>query len=216
MRSDDRNPCAETEARLSHWLDGDLPSEEAASVQAHLASCVPCANLATELGALRDELARLPAAEFPPALAGRIRRQAESERLLHRDRRRRPGRPVWAAAAALILLAAGLTWRALPPDAAPAPGHAQRIIDHPLADARQEYQYALAFLEAQVSGLLPLAPAELRQPIQSEMAQLDQLIEDRERTIAGGRATPQTWETLMDVYQCKVELLALFLSADEG
>ncbi|HOS99955.1 MAG TPA: zf-HC2 domain-containing protein [Acidobacteriota bacterium] len=215
MRSDDRNPCAETKARLSHWLDGDLPPEEAASVQAHLASCAPCANLAAELGALRDALARLPAAEFPPGLAERIRRQAESERLLRRDRRLRPGRPVWATAA-LILLAAGLTWRALPPDAAPAPGHAQLAIVQPLADARQEYQYALAFLEAQASGLLPLAPAELRQPIQSEMAQLDQLIEDRERTIAGGRATLQTWETLLDVYQCKVELLALFLSADEG
>ena len=216
MRSDDRNPCAETKARLSHWLDGDLPPEEAASVQAHLASCAPCANLAAELGALRDALARLPAAEFPPGLAERIRRQAESERLLRRDRRLRPGRPVWAAAAALILLAAGLTWRALPPDAAPAPGHAQQAIVQPLADDRQEYQYALAFIEAQASGLLPLAPAELRQPVQSEMAQLDQLIEDRERTIAGGRATLQTWETLLDVYQCKVELLALFLSADEG
>ncbi len=216
MRSDDRHPCAETESRLSLWVDGDLPPEDAAAVRAHLAACASCAALAAELGALRDQLARLPAQALPPGLAGRIRRQAEAERLLRRDRRRLPGRPVWAAAAALILLAAGLTWQALPPGAAPAPDRAGQTAGHALADARHEYQYALVFLEAHAAGLLPLAPDELRQPIQAEMAQLDQLIENQERAIAGGLATTQTWESLMDVYQCKVELLALFLSTDAG
>jgi hypothetical protein len=217
MNADDRSPCPFPETQLSAYLDGDLAAADAAAVAAHLAQCRRCAGVAEDLAALRSALARLPRHEPHGGLADRIRRQAAADRLLRPPARRAVLGPVWAAAATL-LLAAGLTWLAVPPAAVPAPAAAPGAVTvgQALNNARQDYQYSLTFLEAQASGLLPLAPDELRQPFQSEMAVLDELIEDQERTIAQGLATPQNWEALMDIYQQKVALLALFLSADVG
>jgi RNA polymerase sigma-70 factor (ECF subfamily) len=50
--------CLEVFARLSEYLDGDLPAEDCAEMEAHIADCPPCVefvqNLKRCVGAARD------------------------------------------------------------------------------------------------------------------------------------------------------------------
>ncbi len=57
--------CDRTRARLSAFVDGELPPGEAAEVREHLASCPSCRAEEAELLRLRRELARHLA---PPAV----------------------------------------------------------------------------------------------------------------------------------------------------
>ena len=82
---------------LSAYLDGELTADEARGVATHLADCDVCRIELTELDEARTAVRSLPILEPPVALdvpalqAGRFRRAA---------------RGAWAAAAAVILIAA--------------------------------------------------------------------------------------------------------------
>lgn len=41
--------CLEIFARLSEYLDGDLPAEDCAEVEAHIADCPPCVEFLKDL-----------------------------------------------------------------------------------------------------------------------------------------------------------------------
>ncbi|MBI4863875.1 MAG: type II secretion system F family protein [Candidatus Riflebacteria bacterium] len=50
--------CGTCREALSAYLDGELPADQADRVRQHLARCVACARLLTELGSAGEELAR--------------------------------------------------------------------------------------------------------------------------------------------------------------
>ncbi len=67
--------CADVDARLEAWLDGELPRDESAAVDAHLAACSECAAEAVAARTVRDELRALPSLETPPRVLDTVRRQ---------------------------------------------------------------------------------------------------------------------------------------------
>lgn len=65
--------CQMLEEKLMLHLYGELPPEERAQVEAHLATCERCAATAAELGRLREMLNERPAREPSPDLLVRCR-----------------------------------------------------------------------------------------------------------------------------------------------
>lgn len=92
--------CRETQERLQEEREGlGLPPAAAE----HLADCGECRAFAARLAAVDRALAGEPELAFPPALAARVLARAARER--------RRGRLFAAAAAAMVLVAAGLGYR---------------------------------------------------------------------------------------------------------
>jgi anti-sigma factor RsiW len=88
---------------LSAYLDGELPSPEAAAVQEHLLDCAVCRDAYADLRAAKGLLGALPLAE-PPAEFWTEVRAIGARRDAPRIRWRFPRlRPAWALAAVIIL-----------------------------------------------------------------------------------------------------------------
>src|SRR5215217_3965191 len=106
--------CAATRERLSAYVDGELPPDEAAAVAEHLTSCAACA---LEYGAvletvrtLREGLVRHRA---PDVLRARVRAAIRDERSAPAAPVRRTWGAPWRAIAAALAVAvgsSGLTW----------------------------------------------------------------------------------------------------------
>ena len=62
---DCRQPCGRVRPLLHETMDRELTSRERGEVDAHLASCVDCAEFAAGLETVRTTLASLPATPFP-------------------------------------------------------------------------------------------------------------------------------------------------------
>jgi len=116
-------PCQEIQDNLSAYLDGELPSEEARRVEAHVEACPACRRLLRELSAVSGVLGAMPHESAPRGLSDDLQSQLERRVLLagdddgeagaQPDRRlaqERPSRwPRVAAIAACLMLAAGIT-----------------------------------------------------------------------------------------------------------
>ncbi len=93
--------------RLSAYLDGELPPEERAEVEGHLATCAACAARLSSLTALDRAFASLPA-EAPEgyfeSLPSRV-----TARLWAEPRRSSRRLPTWAWAAAAVLVLSVVT-----------------------------------------------------------------------------------------------------------
>ena len=61
--------------RVTAYVDGVLPAEARAEVEAHLATCPPCREQEAFERGLRERMRALPAPELPPALEARVRRE---------------------------------------------------------------------------------------------------------------------------------------------
>lgn len=90
---------------LSAYLDGELPSSDAAAVQEHLMDCSACRDAYAGLRAAKGLLGALPVAE-PPAEFWAAVREIGARRgpLPARWRLSFPRHPAWALAAAVIVL----------------------------------------------------------------------------------------------------------------
>lgn len=120
--------------RLTAYVDGTLPAEEATAVAAHLAACRACHGVLEDLMAVRGLLRALPDPEPRPWVLPRVLARIEA-------RRQRRARLRWTVAAvcAGALLAVALN---LPVDRGverTLPGahfrqHAEASMLHPLAD----------------------------------------------------------------------------------
>ncbi|WP_298210624.1 sigma-70 family RNA polymerase sigma factor [Ferrimicrobium sp.] len=66
--------CADARYRVSDYIDGELPSDQAALLEAHLATCATCPSLYTSLVGVTKSLGSLrdPNTVVPPDLAKRI------------------------------------------------------------------------------------------------------------------------------------------------
>ncbi|NWF85135.1 MAG: zf-HC2 domain-containing protein [Bryobacteraceae bacterium] len=69
--------CLEVFARLSEYLDGELPPEECAAVEAHIADCPPCVefleNLKRCIGASREMQTDCRPEPMPKAMEDKLR-----------------------------------------------------------------------------------------------------------------------------------------------
>jgi hypothetical protein len=102
---------------LAEFDEGLLPADRASEVQAHLDGCAECRARAESIAATRQLLANLPEVEMPAEVKARLDRAIAEDTSgtttvvpqLDNYRRRRFGRPTWAASAAasVLLLAFG-------------------------------------------------------------------------------------------------------------
>ena len=107
--------CDEVRGLLSPYADGELDAPRAAEVERHLAECPTCAAALEQLRALSGALGD-PALyhRAPPELPGRVRAS-----LSRAGGRRVAWRPLFAAAAAAVLVAVAV-WGAIRGPSAPA------------------------------------------------------------------------------------------------
>jgi len=96
--------CDEYKGLLSALLDGELPPEERARVEAHLETCPECRQLLEELRALDTQLAALPGVAASPDFDARLGKRIRRPRILTF----RPTMRIAWAAAAVVLVAVGL------------------------------------------------------------------------------------------------------------
>ena len=61
--------------RITAYVDGVLPAESAAEVEAHLSACATCREQESFERGLRERMRALPAPELPPALEARVKRE---------------------------------------------------------------------------------------------------------------------------------------------
>lgn len=104
--------CNDLNRLVDDWLDGDLPADRAAALEAHAAGCAPCAARLARERALLDRLRRLPVPEpddrwFEQALA------TAAGHDLQRRRRRWFG--IGGALAASLVVVIGLSVQPAPP-----------------------------------------------------------------------------------------------------
>lgn len=87
--------CADVEILLCEYADGTLPRQERAAVDAHLAACAGCAELARDAAAAVAFLESVPEVEAPAELVTKIlyRTQTEPEVAM----RKRVSSPGWLA-----------------------------------------------------------------------------------------------------------------------
>lgn len=60
---------------VSAWLDGELDTDTATAVEAHLAACPGCGRIAEEAAAARSRLAELPTVDATPVVESAIARR---------------------------------------------------------------------------------------------------------------------------------------------
>ncbi|HQM74340.1 MAG TPA: zf-HC2 domain-containing protein [Candidatus Saccharicenans sp.] len=64
--------CHQVRKNLSAYLEGELSQARAIKIEAHLAECQQCRQLAEELKSISQSLASLPAVEPSPALLSKL------------------------------------------------------------------------------------------------------------------------------------------------
>jgi hypothetical protein len=64
--------CAQTEERLSDFIDGLMTPEEAAVFSVHIGSCVDCSQLYRSVSGLVNQMQALPSLQQPEPLIARI------------------------------------------------------------------------------------------------------------------------------------------------
>jgi hypothetical protein len=72
--------CRSAHRRLSEYIDGELPPNEARLLAAHLDSCLPCTRREHELRAVSEAVSALPRLEASQPVASRILDRLEMER----------------------------------------------------------------------------------------------------------------------------------------
>jgi anti-sigma factor RsiW len=71
-------PCEDTQTKLQEYLDGQLPLEEAQTVEVHLALCAACQGELALLRQVDDALATWPVLEEPADFTARVMAQVRA------------------------------------------------------------------------------------------------------------------------------------------
>lgn len=116
MHSDQPLSCAHVESLASEWVDGALALETRAAIDAHLDACDACASLLADLAAIASEARALPRLAPSRDLWAGVAARIETPVAVLQPRRvsAAPRHQWWkaaVAAAALVAVTAGVTWR---------------------------------------------------------------------------------------------------------
>ncbi len=137
MRQAEHLNCTQVAELIEPYVDDDLGDEPRSALLAHLGACAACAEDLRQATTTRDELGKLPEFDTPQPVLDAILDGARRERP-RRWSRRLKGRPILAAAAALLLGATALWWRMQTQPAEPSQAE--------LARASAEAHFALSLV----------------------------------------------------------------------
>ena len=173
--------------QLSDYLDGELPAGERDAVEAHLASCAPCAAVLTDLKRVvaqaQGSSTRPPDADLWAGIAGRIDARTPAPRRIAFTL------PQLAAAAALLMaVSGGIAWQAgraaRPPQTAANVAQDFSLATSPASSAgvaqgsNVAQGFGLATSDASGARVVPVGMAD---------AQYDAAVTDLEKALAAGR-----------------------------
>lgn len=114
--TENRLTCAECDELFLDYFEGDLDAVTRSRVDAHTGSCARCQGLVRDIAGIRGQAASLP--ELVPSkdlwqgIEARIRPAVVSIGARRESRSGIPGRMLFAAAAALVVVTSGVTYLA--------------------------------------------------------------------------------------------------------
>jgi len=212
--------CDDAELLMGDRIDGTLSDTERAMLEAHLAACAVCTELAADLAAIRRDAGSLPTLSPSRDLWAGIEARLDTP-VVSLDGRRRgvaerwTSRQVAVAAAVLIAVTAGGTWLAatrsagLAPQAVPATASAARTELVAVAD-----QKGIATYEGEIGKLHniietrrgDLDPATIT-VLEKNLKLIDQAIAESRAALAADPASAFLAGRLNRAYDTKLELL---------
>lgn len=188
--------CRDIEQMLAAREAKQLPHRERQALSAHLAGCPSCRKLANAVEAGRAAMQSLPPAAPPPSL----------RRAVVSGQRRVVRRRLAPVAVALATATAALLWWTTRPAPAPEPDPAMTESLSRLAEARREYEKAIAELEAEVDRQSDTWPPEVRDTYETNIAIIDDAIADTQAA-AEAHGHPEGMRFVLAAYEQKVDLL---------
>ncbi len=203
-------------ARLSDYLDGELPPAERAELEAHLAGCEACATALAELRAVVSEADRLPELaperDLWPGIETRLAPRGDAAEAdvvpLHRYRRVVLSVPqLIAAALALILFSASGVWLAV--GGSPPAETALTTTEPALVTtvAFSDFDTAIASLEAEYRSRRNELDPETIRVLEKNLAIIDQAIAEARAALASDPSSGFLSAHLASAMRQKVDLL---------
>jgi anti-sigma factor RsiW len=206
--------CTHYQAEIDDHVDGTLPAERAAALEAHLAGCATCRAMATDFRVLRAAAANLERKAPPPHVWTRLAASLDAGRT--RDVRspwlgaRWSWRPAFAVAA-LVTILAGATWVAWRQAATPRPAPvAQNVAPRETAGLQMPAQVLtqeIAHLEAVVTADGEVLPEETRAVYQATGGVIDDAIGHTRAVLQTEPSNELAQESLFEALRSKLALL---------
>ena len=208
--------------RLSEYLDGDMPAEEAGRLERHVASCAGCAATLAELREVVAAAATLPdtppARDLWPDIAARLTPRGPSgvgTRVVPLQAGRPAGRrrvsftvsQLLAAGIALILFSAGGAWLTVRAGDTPAAGAPVASAPAGSVTLASSWETAVADLEAEFDRRRPdLDPATIM-VVERNLAIINDAIAEAERALEADPASGFLNGYVAEAMRRKVDLL---------
>ena len=208
---------------LNDYVDGSLGPVERHGVDQHLAACAACRQLVEDLRDILRTAGELELREPPVRAWSRLERAVKLERA--HGTTGAQARPIWRiaaglAAAAVLVLAAGVGLRYAPPrtsgarpDAAPAAGasiaagEAVQSIETELRQAESHYENAIKGLEAIASSEQSELDPRTAATLQKNLAVIDQAISESRAAVRSQPASEPAQQSLIEGFKTKIGLL---------
>lgn len=223
--------CADVERSLGEVLDGHLPADALAPIQAHLATCTACAGLLADFERLQTA-ARSLGPITPPdhiwlEIAGRIHLEGKGAPVgattvpHHRPTSTVTRGESWqwiGVAAALLLVTTAVYFASRPGTPATTQTTAQiesnastpatvETVDEALRRAEAEYEKAIAQLETLVKNGDPDVSPETVATLQRSVTTIDKAIEESRAALTDNPTSQPARTSLFDALRSKVNLL---------
>jgi hypothetical protein len=220
--------CNEFQPMLSDFVDGGLPRDARAKLEAHLATCADCRALLADLKRVKAAARALPKMTAPESVWRNVRAGLDAESALPRDRRRAnvvsfaPRRRMvltgLAAAAVLVLAVSAGVYFATRPSTPAQPASAQtaahedstptvQSIEAEIDLADQHYQKAIAGLETVAREGQGALDPQLAAVLQKNIAVTDRAIADSRAAVRAQPTSDVAQTSLFEALQRKVSLL---------
>jgi len=214
--------CDRCQALVDDFVDGTIAPDERTSVEAHLAACDACRAMAADFGALRRAARDLEPHVPPARVWTKLAASVEAERRRGVLGQWLSGGLGWRpiAVAALLVIAAGMSWVVLRPSlvapasravAVPAPPAADpelvQSVETELKLAEEHYQKAIAGLE-QITRLENAAlDPQVAAVLQKNLDVIDHAIGESRAALETQPTSEVAQESLFEALRNKVALL---------